>query len=520
MKHIRKRVRDYAAATKRAFNRKVIARGAGRTIALLIAASGIGYFFRGLGLPETDIAIVYLLAVFLTARFTDGYGFGFLASLLAAFFFNFLFMKPYFTLSVNTRSYFVTFAIMTITALVTGTLTAHAKQNAIRAREKEAETKALYTLTNRLTDASDLHAIAGIASGTISELLNSSIGCLCFDENGRPEQTFIQQLSPEKQMHRETTDAGALMRRMEGLRSDYAIGTEFYDWPIDGREAMLGIIRVPIESAQAMNGSQTRMLRAMIESTALAMDRFRATQERLKSNEETAQERYRGTLLRAISHDLRTPLSGIMGTSEMLLNMTAEADRRYPLIEDIYKDANWLHSLVEDILSLTRLQDGKLVLNKQNEAAEEVVGAAIRHVSKHHPEYEIAVHIPDELLFVPMDAKLIGQVLINLLENAIKHTPPQGEIRISVKKDADQGRAVFSVRDNGAGIAPSDLPNIFQMFYTSQIRHSDAQSGIGLGLAICDAAVKAHGGTISAHNRTDGPGAAFTFTLPLEVERT
>jgi two-component system sensor histidine kinase KdpD len=498
-------------------NIKSIAYRAGIMIALLIAASAIAYCFRAMGLLETDIAIVYLLTVLLTARFTEGYFFGLLSSVIAAFAFNYFYIMPYFSLMVSAPSYIITFIIMLITALITSALTTHTKKNEMEARKKEAETRALYTLTNRLTDAADIHDIAGITTNAISKMLNSNAGCLCFDENGIPEPAFIQQISAEKQIRREIPDANALMHRIEGLRTGYDIGTEFYDWPIYGRETTLGIIRVPKEAAQNMSEAQTRMLRSMIESTALAMDRFRAAQQRQKSNEETAQERYRGNLLRAISHDLRTPLSGIMGTAEMLLNMTAENDRRYSLLEGIHKDADWLHSLVENILSLTRLQNGKLVLNKQKEAAEEVVGTALRHVSHRFPEYEIAVNVPDELLLVPMDAKLIGQALVNLLDNAVKHTPPEDEISVSVTKDADNNCAVFSVRDSGEGIAPSDLPNIFQTFYTSRVKHSDAKIGIGLGLAICEAAVKAHGGSIKARNRADGPGAEFTFILPLEV---
>jgi two-component system sensor histidine kinase KdpD len=369
-------------------------------------------------------------------------------------------------------------------------ITAYAKQKAAEAREKEAGTKILYTLTNHLTDAADIRDIAGIATNAIGKMLNSNVGCLWFDANGKQEQ----------------------------IAANFADGMEFYDWPINGRETMLGIIRVPQKAAKTMSESQTRMLHAMIESTALAMDRFRAIEQRIKFNEEIAQERFRGNLLRSISHDLRTPLSGIIGTSEMLLNMTAEDDPRYLLMAGIHKDANWLHSLVENILSLTRLQDGKLVLNKQEEAAEEVVGAAIRHISRHYPEHEIAVSVPEELLLVPMDAKLIRQVLINLLDNAIKHTTLEDEIRVAVTEDAEKNCAVFSVRDGGEGIAASELPNIFQMFYTSRVKHSDAQPGIGLGLPICDAVVKAHGGSIEAHNRSNGPGVEFIFTLPLEVK--
>lgn len=505
------------AAVKRASNIRVIALRAGIMLVLLSAASAIGYLFRAMALLETDIAIVYLLAVLLTARFTDGYVFGFLASVIATFAFNYFFTAPYFSLYVNAPSYIITFVIMTITALITSALTTHAKRNEMEAREKETEAKTLYTLTNRLTDATDIYEIAGIATSAISKMLNSNTGCLCFDENGNPERSFIQQLSPERQVRREIHDANELRRQIESIQSGYVVGTEFYDWPIRGREMILGIIRVPKEAAKAMNASQTRMLHAVIESSAIAMERLRATQQRQKSNEAILQERYRGNLLRAISHDLRTPLAGIMGTAEMVMGMTSKDDQRYPHMAAIHKDANWLHSLVENILSLTRLQDGKLVLHKQPEAAEEVVGAAIRHIARHYPEYEIAVDVPDELLIVPMDAKLIGQVLINLLDNAIKHTKPQEEICVSVTKDAGANCAVFSVCDRGEGIEPADLPNIFEMFYTSRGRHADARPGIGLGLAICDAAVKAHGGSIAACNRADGPGAEFAFMLPLEV---
>ena len=188
------------------------------------------------------------------------------------------------------------------------------------------------------------------------------------------------------------------------------------------------------------------------------------------------------------------------------------------MLEGIYQDANWLHSLVENVLSLTRMQEGHLVLRKEKEAVEEVVGAAIQQIAHYHPEYEIAVQVPDELLLVPMDAKLIGQVLVNLLNNAVKHTLPEEEILVRVTKDTDQNAAVFSVCDRGEGISKADLPHVFQMFYTSQVRHTDARFGIGLGLAICETAVAAHGGTILARNRTDGKGAEFVFTLPLEEE--
>jgi len=170
-------------------------------------------------------------------------------------------------------------------------------------------------------------------------------------------------------------------------------------------------------------------------------------------------------------------------------------------------------------LSLTRLQDGKLTINKQPEAVEEIVGSAIAHIAKRFPQYEITVHVPDELFFVPMDAKLIEQVIVNLLDNAVKHTTHEDEISISVTKDNNSHNAVFVVGDRGEGIKADDLSVVFQAFYSAHTKLADAQRGIGLGLTICEAIVKAHGGDIEAHNRTDGPGAEFVFMLPLEVNK-
>ena len=487
------------------------------TAGMIAAATVIGRIFRHIGFPQMNIVIVYLLFILLTARFTRGYVYGIAASILSTCAFNYFFTRPYYTLSVNDPNYVITFTIMTVSAFITSTLTSKVKQNALEAQEKEAETSALARLTNRLTDAADVADIASITIDTISSLMNCRAACLCFDETGRPEQSYLQQLTSGKQVKRKVEDTAELRHRIEGMRTACDVGEEFCDWPIYGRETILGVLRIPVETAAFLSEAQLRLLRSAIESTALAMDRFRSAQERQQSREETVQERYRSNLLRAISHDLRTPLSGIMGTAEVLMNMTDPEDPRYPLAQGIRMDADWLHSLVENLLSLTRLQDGRLAITKQPEAVEEVIGGAVGHIGKRSPEYEITVDIPEEVLIVPMDAKLIEQVLINLLDNAIRHSPPDREIGISVQEDRERRMAVFSVSDRGCGIAASELSNIFQMFYTTRAWAADAQRGVGLGLTICEAIVRAHGGTIEARNRADGQGAEFVFTLPMEV---
>ena len=486
---------------------------------LISGATAVGYLFRNMGFPETNVVIVYILFVLLTARLTQGYIYGILASVTATSAFNYFFTVPHFTFSVDDPNYIITFIIMTITSIITSALTSRVKQNAIEAKEREIETRALYRLTNHLTDASNMHEIASISIRIISDIISCKAACLCIDENGIPEQSFIQQVSNNKQIYISVENVVQIKHRIEDLCMGYDIGVEFYDWPIYGQESILGVMRIPKENAEILKESQASLLRTMIESIALAMDRFRQAEQRMKSKEEMVQERYRGNLLRAISHDLRTPLSGIMGTSEMLMDMTQNDDPRYELAKDIYKDADWLRSLVENILNLTRLQEGRLVLNKQMEAVEEIIGGAINHIYRRSPEYEISVNVPEELLLIPMDAKLIEQVIINLLDNAIKHTLPQNEILILVEDEKELNQVEFSIIDSGEGFVTDDLPNIFQMFYTSNTRRADVKHGIGLGLTICEAIVKAHGGKIEACNRTDTPGAIIKFILPTKEEK-
>ena len=479
-------------------------------------ATGIGWVFRLLQFPETNIVVVYILSVILTARFTDGYIWGILATLLSTCAFNIFFTHPYYTLSVDDPTYLITFAIMAITSIITSALTSKAKKMTAEAIRNGQESGALYYLTSHLADAESTDQIASITVETVSRIMDCKAACLCFDDRGKPEHTFIQQKSESAQIRRSVSDPDELQHRIENLRTDFDAGEEFYDWPIYGSESVLGILRIPKTGSEMLTDQQKKLLHSMIESTAMAMDRLRVMKERIRSREEAAQERYRGNLLRAISHDLRTPLAGIMGTSEMIMDMTDKSDARYALADGIYKDADWLHSLVENILSLTRLQDGRLTLHKEQEPVEEVIGAAVAGMEKRSPEREIAVHIPDEILMVPMDARLIGQVLTNLLDNAIKHTQPGEEISVTVSKDPQQRMAVFTVADRGTGIAAQDLPNIFQMFYTTKGKGPDAKRGIGLGLSICESIVTAHSGTINAHNQENGKGAVFTFTLPLE----
>lgn len=468
-------------------------------LVMILGASIIGYAFRFMGLSETNIVLVFLLAILLITWAATEFITGIIASIIATFTFNYLFTEPDFSFSVNNPSYIITFIIMIITAFITSTLASKMKNNALEAREKEAEATALYSLNTRLTCASDINDMAQISASAISLFFDCEAQCLCFYKSNKYKK---------------------IKDKIENLETLFDQGDKFWDWPIYGNESSLGVIRIPAEKAKAMNEDQKSLLKVMIESIALAMDRWQASQKQVEADAEIVQERYRTNLLRSISHDLRTPLSGIIGTSEMLLDMIDQSDEKYEMIKGIYNEADWLHGLMENVLSLTKLEDGKLIIEKESEAVEEIVGGAVSHISKRFPEYEIKVKVPEDLLLVPMDAKLIEQVLMNLLDNAVKHTPIGKEISVSVTEDKKQNRAIFTVRDQGNGISSDELAIVFKPFYTSRGKLADAHRGTGLGLPICEAIVKAHGGQIEARNCEQGTGAKFIFTLPMEEKKS
>lgn len=480
---------------------------------LIAAASGIGYFFRHLGFPETNIVIVYLLAVLIAACFSDGYLLGILGSVAGTLAYNYFFTEPFFSMSVHDPSYLITFMVMTITALVASTMTSRVRQSALIAKARERESQALYDLSRNLTEAGSLEDISSIGVRYISKSFGCEAACICFEEE--QGQTYFQLKLDGIRKRQISQELERKKQAFLASRSIFEQGKEYWEWPIYGQTDVLGIMKIPSSTADEMRDSQMRLLGSMVESIALAMDRLRAAYRQMKAHEEAVQERYRGNLLRAISHDLRTPLSGIIGTSEMLMDMTGADDPCHTMAEGIHKDADWLHSLVENILNLTRLQDGKLTICKEPEAVEEIIGGAVAHIAKRYPQREITVEVPTELLLVPMDARLVQQVLVNLLDNGVKHTRDSEEITVSVRTDETGKFAEFKVEDRGEGIPKKDAEEIFQAFYTSRGKMPDAQRGVGLGLTICEAIVNAHGGTISARNRTDGSGAVFTFKLPL-----
>ncbi len=241
-------------------------------------------------------------------------------------------------------------------------------------------------------------------------------------------------------------------------------------------------------------------------------------QEKLRI--ETEKEAVRANLLRAMSHDIRTPLTSIVGNTAAILDNEGSfsPEQKRCLLEDVNEDAQWLIRMVENLLSITRMSGGQARIEKDCEAAEEIVAVSVSKFTKRFPSINVSVEVPDEVLMVPMDATLIRQVIMNLLENAAIHGGNVTQIRVQLSREGS--RACFSISDNGVGIPKEKLTNIFQGGL-SDVSHSnfDMKKNMGIGLSVCYTIVKAHGGTMTAENQETG-GACFRFYLPMEEGKT
>ena len=235
---------------------------------------------------------------------------------------------------------------------------------------------------------------------------------------------------------------------------------------------------------------------------------------------EAEKEKMKANLLRSVSHDLRTPLTSIIGSSSAVLENydIFTDDVKKDLIGHVRDDAQWLMRMVENILSVTRIRDGEAQISKSPEAVEEIASEAVVKFKKHFANIPVRVKVPQELLMVPMDATLIERVIINLMENAALHAEGLTEIELSITRKGSEAR--FDVMDDGRGIDPAVLPKLFkEMFPHADELRGDGRRSMGIGLAVCMSIVRAHGGTMAAKNRPQG-GACVSFTLPLEEEKT
>lgn len=483
------------------------------SIVIVLLCTLVSFGFHDMNIRTENIMLIYLIGVLLIVMETRTFLWGIVSSFTSILMFNYLFTAPTFSFEIDDFNYIITIVIFLIVSIIIGSLVNKLQQHMQKARESAASTSALYEITKSYLTLSGMDTIIRHTLASLKEA--QGVSCVVFyvveGTYQRYEQTEEMDVKEE------------LARWCFEKDCDCGCGTSFCEqeaWcyhPLRCNNTLCGVYALKEEGA--WNKNQQLFVRTLISQMVLAMERELLYQKQEENRIEMEKEKLRNNLLRSISHDLRTPLTGIAGSAGLICANYQELDDEsiYHLVSAISSDALWLNQLVENLLNMTRIQDGKLLLQKQPEVVDDVIAEAVRRCESRKGSHEIQVHLPQNVLLVEMDGRLIIQVLVNLIDNAIKHTPPHTLIEVSCSPKEHQ--AVFTIQDQGAGIDEQIKDHLFDSFVTTKQECSDARRGVGLGLSICKAIVEAHDGEIFARNQQDGKGAVFGFCLPLKPER-
>lgn len=495
------------------------------TLGLLLAATLTGLFLKRLGFTEANIITVYILSVLLVSFLTEGYGYGITASILSVLLFNFLFTEPRFTLRAYGTGYPLTFFVMFTAAFLTSSLTIRAKGDAKSNARKAYRTEVLLTASRNLQHAEGKDEILNETAAQILKLMGRPIILypVSQGELERPIMFYPRGFDANEigddicEAERPIAERVYVNNEQAGATTKTDPDARFWYLAVRGNDSVHAVAGVAVKRGDHIGASERDFLLALLGECGVAMEKQKLRENQMRLAVEAQREKMRSTLLRAISHDLRTPLTSISGNAELLMENGSplSSEQRQKLYTDIYDDSIWLISLVENLLSITRIDNETLTLNLKPELISDVIEEAVTHSKRQLQHHNLSVSISNELLMAKVDTQLIVQVLVNLIDNAAKYTPEESTIVISaVEKDR---QVLVSVADDGPGISDDTKPKLFELFFTSGKTRSDARRGLGLGLALCRAIVAAHGGEIWVSDNIPH-GSIFTFSLIKEEE--
>ncbi|NJO05361.1 MAG: sensor histidine kinase KdpD, partial [Chloroflexaceae bacterium] len=414
-----------------------------------------------------------------------------LASVLSVLAFNFFFTTPYYTLEVDNPQYILTIVIMLTIALLISTLTVRIREQARAARQREQRTATLYALSRAYAAARDQATILAAAARHISNLFGSPVAVLLPDAQGRVQvwdgpHTLTQLEASEQGVAQWVYDHG----QPAGVGTSTLPSARALYMPVQTTQRVRGVLGlVPTPGALLLDPDQRHLIETIASQTALALERAALAVEAQQAQVRVETEQLRNALLSSVSHDLRTPLASITGAASSLLaqHATLPAPTVHDLLSTIAEEAERLSRLVQNLLEMTRIESGTIQVTKAWQPLDEVVGAALTRLERSLTGRPVTVTLPHDLPPVPLDEVLIEQVILNLLDNALKYTPDGSPIAVGAHAEAgDDGHldaVVVTVADRGLGLPPGTEQQVFEKFFRSQATGSGR--GAGLGLTIC-----------------------------------
>ncbi len=481
-----------------------------RMIIVLIAVTAIGLGMDTIHMSTEGIMSIYILGILMISVMTTHFIYGYSASILTVFIFNYFFTEPRFTLRVYDQDYWITFISMFIIASITSSIANRLKVSAQQANQSATRIKVLFDTSQQFLKAQNSEEIIAACAKPLQTMLKRDIVVYLDPETYYWYSVNDTQYSPTE------TDIQAMQwvfknNAKAGARTDQFPDAQYMFYAIRINTSVYGVIGIE-NTDKALDVYANSVLLSILGECALALENEKNAKEKEEAKIRAENEHLRANLLRTISHDLRTPLTSISGNASNLYNHETDIDPqlRKQLYMDIYDDSMWLIHMVENLLSISRIENNVMPLHLSIEVVNDVIDEAIKHISRDLRNHVLIKEPVNTFLMAEMDARLVIQVLINLINNSITHTPDGTTIVIQCKYD---DKDVFiSVADDGLGISDEDKEHVFEMFYSGNNISGDSQRSTGLGLALCRSIIHAHGGTFRLEDNTPC-GSIFTFSL-------
>ncbi|WP_411336857.1 ATP-binding protein [Ruminococcus gauvreauii] len=492
-----------------------------KTLGMLAGATVIGTVFYECGFSEANIITIYILCVLVTSVITSRRIFSLILSAVCVFVFNFFFTVPRFTFQAYDSGYPITFVVMFIAAFITSSLAVKIKSQAFHAAQSAYRTRILLDTNQMLAQAEQVSDIISVTAQQLVKLLKRNLVFYRAEDGtlSKPQVFIADGEQTEKGIY--TTDneqavaAWVFKNNKHAGAGTNTLGSAVCMYlAVRITDKVYGVVGIAVHN-RPLDSFENSVILSILGECALALERNMAIKERQEAAALARNEQLRANLLRSISHDLRTPLTAISGNAGILLASEEHLDmgQRRQLYSDIYDDSLWLINLVENLLSVTRIEDGTMHLNLTTELLDEVVTEAMHHINRRSVEHKVNVTQAEDFIMVKIDARLVMQVIMNIVDNAVKYTPAGSRIDVRTRREGSW--AVVEISDNGDGISDESKQRIFDMFYTANVKVADSRRSMGLGLALCKSIINAHGGEISVHDNNP-KGALFRFTLPTE----
>lgn len=474
----------------------------------------LAFALEEFGFRRENILLIYMVAVMTTIIETKKFLLGFLSSILFGFIFNFLFTEPKYTFLIDDFNYYISMIIFILVSIIISTLASKLQKQIEETKKNQQKIEILYQMSKKLLTIHSVERIAVYELEYLEKLLNRDVYVSIYYKTF--EKQYYHHLFFESQNYENEIDWCMKTSIVCGYKENHFSNLPFKIFPLKASKGNIGILIVDCIDGDLTN-EEKQFVVAMISHMTIALEREILSMDEEKIRVEMEKEKFKSSLLRSISHDLRTPLTSLLTGSSILLDnyQSIDEETKISIIQDLNHETSYLSSFVENLLNLTRIDSNKLIINKKREVIEDIVSEVIHRVSKRIGQHKLQVDAPKEMLFIYADSQLILQVLVNLVDNAIKHT--KHDSKIILKYYQDNFFTWFEVIDNGGGINTEKLQTIFDDFTSLSSNNADKNRGIGLGLGICRGIIEAHQGSINAYNNDFG-GMTFSFKIPLGKE--